>query len=208
MKKKIKIIISIFFSTITASLLILWAVSFYTTNANKIEQTEEIYQMGQTVEIGNNFFIDKAEQPNGYSICVNSVELVNYAEMYINNGSEIDTEMFGNYPMPDDVYLLNITVTNKGNTDGVLFVMNYALYNGALKLTVDYVLWGLMDKNYNNEYYLKLVPDSSADITIPFIPMPDDLATDKNEVNNRIKNESFLFEICDYPVRKFIEVYL
>lgn len=164
--------------------------------------------MGEVVDIGDNFFIDKAEQPNGYSICVNSVELVNYTEIYKQNGSEPDLEMFGDYPMPDDVYLLNITVTNKGNTDGVLFVMNYALYNGALKLTVDYVLWGLMDENYNNEYYLKLVPDSSADITIPFIPMPDDLATDKDEVNNRIKNESFLFEICDYPVRKFIEVCL
>ena len=164
--------------------------------------------MGQTVEIGNNFFVDKAEQSNGYSICVNSVELANYAEMYIKNGSEPDIEMFGDYPMPDDVYLLHLTVTNKGNTDGVLYVMNYALYNGSLKLTVDYGLWGLMDKNYNNEYYLKLVPDTSADITIPFIPMPDDLATDKNEANNRIYNESFFFEICDYPVRKFIEVHL
>ena len=55
---------------------------------------------------------------------------------------------------------------------------------------------------------IRIVCDSSADITIPFIPMPDDLATDKDEVNNRIKNESFLFEICDYPVRKFIEVYI
>ncbi|MBQ8210569.1 MAG: DUF5028 domain-containing protein [Clostridia bacterium] len=207
MKKEIKIIIGVSVPIIIV-FLILWGVMFYNTDLNKIEQNEEIYQMGEVVDIGDNFFIDKAEQPNGYSICVNSVELVNYTEIYKQNGSEPDLEMFGDYPMPDDVYLLNITVTNKGNTDGVLFVMNYALYNGSLKLTVDYVLWGLMDENYNNEYYLKLVPDSSADITIPFIPMPDDLATDKDEVNNRIKNESFLFEICDYPVRKFVEVHL
>lgn len=207
MKKETKIIIGVSFPTIIV-FLILWGVMLYNTDLNKIEQNEEIYQMGEVVDIGDNFFIDKAEQPNGYSICVNSVELANYTEIYKQTGSEPDLVMFGDYPMPDNVYLLNITVTNKGNTDGVLFVMNYALYNGALKLTVDYVLWGLMDENYNNEYYLKLVPDSSADITIPFIPMPDDLATDKDEVNNRIKNESFLFEICDYPVRKFIEVHI
>lgn len=192
---------------VVISASVFWSTGFIKTNRDRIRLGREIYPMGETVEIGNNFFVDKSENPEGYSVCVNRVELGNYYELYKKYGHEPDPEEFGDYPAPDTVYMLNLTVKNEGNTDGALFVLDYGLYNGALKLTVDYSLWGWMDEHYNNEYHLRLVPDSQANITIPFIPMPDDLSVGKAEVNRRINNESFLFEICDYPVRKYIEVH-
>ena len=46
------------------------------TNQNKISPQIEVFSLGETVELGNNYFTDAVENPDGYSITVNSAELV------------------------------------------------------------------------------------------------------------------------------------
>ena len=84
--------------------------------------------------------------------------------------------------------------------------MTYSLSNGALRIPVDYMLFSAMDESYNGEYHLKILPNTSVDITIPFVPEPYALSIDKEDVYKKIKNESFFFTVCEYPVRKMIEV--
>ena len=46
------------------------------TNRRKLDQPVEVHPMGETVELGGNFFADATENPAGYAITVNSAELV------------------------------------------------------------------------------------------------------------------------------------
>lgn len=51
------------------------------TNKNKISPQVETYSEGETVDIGKNFFSDSVEDPSGYTIRVNSAELVSYGTL-------------------------------------------------------------------------------------------------------------------------------
>ncbi len=205
---KNKIILSVI-SVVLVLLFAVWGYMFTDTQKNKIQVTQEIYSMGEAVELGNNFHIDKKENSDGYVIRVNSLELVDYAELNEKYGvTNFRYETGGKDITSKYAFLLNMTVTNKDNQDGYLFVMNYGLFNDSLKLDVDYSLWQAMDKNYDGAYSIRIYPGTSADINIVFIPNGDMILTDVEEVYKRMKNESFYFNLTDYPVRKIVEVHL
>ena len=99
-----------------------------------------------------------------------------------------------------------MTVKNEGNTDGVLSVIAYSLCNKSLNIPADFVLWGLMDENYDGWPSIKLVENSEATLTIPFTPMSLDTGTNAKEVERRMENETFEFAVSYFPTRKIIEV--
>lgn len=175
------------------------------TNQNKISPQVETYSMGETVEIGKNFFADSVENPSGYTIQVNSVELANYEEFLISVGGDPADSYFTN-GFPQYTYLVNVTIRNKENETGAIMALNYALCNQALKIPVDYYLWGLIDENFTGEPGFRLRTNSEMDITIPFTPDPLDTTANNEEIRRRMESEEFYFCVSEFPVRKQIQI--
>ena len=62
------------------------------TNRRKLDQPVEVHPMGETVELGGNFFADATENPDGYVITVNSAELVEYGPFLESLGASLEVE--------------------------------------------------------------------------------------------------------------------
>lgn len=193
--------------TLIGLFIVLCVCSAVKTNRNKISQQVEIYSMGETVDIGKNFFADSAEDPSGYTIQVNSAQLVNHEDFLASNGGNAaDFGFTEGYPAPQYTYLVNVTICNEENEAGAIMALNYALYNQALKIPVDYSLWGLMDENFPGEPGFRLQTNSEMNITIPFTPMPSDTGMNNEEITRRMESEEFYFCVSEFPVRKQIRV--
>ena len=187
--------------------IVLCVCSAVRTNRNKISPQVETYSIGETVDIGKNFFSDLVEDPSGYAIRVNSAELVSYEELLASCGVDpADLGFSDEVPLPQYTYMVNVTISNKENETGAIMALNYALYNQSLKIPVDYYLWGLMDKSFSGEPGFRLQTNSEKNITIPFTPMPLDTRSNNKEITRRMESEEFYFCVSDFPVRKQIAI--
>ena len=186
---------------------VLCVYSAVLTNHNKIDQPVELYAMGETVDIGKNFFSDASTAPDGYSIRVNSAELADYKALLAEYGVTMDELWYSEqHPAPQYTYLVNVTIHNEDNEMGAMMAWDYAIYDRALKIPADIYLWGLMDENYSGEPGFRIRTNSELTITIPFTPMPLDTGTNLAEVSRRMESETFYFGISEFPVRKMIEI--
>ena len=176
-------------------------------NQNAIAQRVEVFSTGDTVELGPNYFVDAGEDPTGYAIRVNGAELVEY-EPFLESmgGTAVGFGFSEGYPPPKYTCLLHVTIRNTDNESGAIMALNYALYNGALKIPVDYSLWGLMDPNLTGTPGFRLQKDTEVDITIPFTPMPSSTGVNNKEVSRRMESERLFFCISEFPVRKMVEI--
>lgn len=191
----------------TVGLLILWGFKVYETNQKSHSDQIEIYEMGETVEIGDNFFVDAKESLNGYSVTVNSAQRVGYQEYIEANGGTVDETAFSEtYPMPTYMFLVNITLKNVANTEGDIMVLKYGLCDKSLYLPVDFVVWGLIDERFDGYPFLKLLENSQTKITLPFVPMPLNVGINATKVDRMMEQDDFYFCICEFPVRKMIRV--
>ena len=206
-KKKINVIILIISAVILAIAVVFWIVQYNITNSKAIPQLVEYYEMGEFVEIGDNFYVDAKENLEGYSIRVNGATLVNYKDYIEANGGTVDMSVITeDYPMPKYSVLLDITVKNENNTEGSLMVLKYMLYERALTIPVDFQIWQLIDENFDGYPFLRLVENTEADMVIPFSPNTHDTGTNEGELERRMEEEDFYFCICEFPVRKMIRV--
>lgn len=198
-------LILVFF--IALFLLIVWFLKFTETNNNAYKQYEETVPLGQWSNIEENFFVDASENMNGYSVKVNSTEIVKYTEYLTQNGGD---EILSSYTeqsvIPDYICLVNVTVKNDGNTDGALPVLYYSMYSKSLNMPIDFEIWSLIDENFDGTPYIKLIEDSEATMTIPFTPMSYDIGINNDKVNSMIKEENFYLCISYFPIRKLIEI--
>lgn len=205
MRRK-RAVILLFFALI-GLFVVLCICSAVQTNRNKISQKVERYSMGETVDIGKNFFADSSEDPSGYTIRVNGVELADYEDLLASCGvTAADLCYTEGFPAPQYTFLVNVTICNKENETGAIMALNYALYNQALKIPVDYYLWGLMDNTFPGEPGFRLQRNSEMNITIPFTPMPSDTGINNEEITRRMESEGFYFCVSEFPVRKQIQI--
>ena len=104
------------------------------------------------------------------------------------------------------ICILNITVTNNQNFDGYLPTMAFILGNGALEIPINFEVWNAIDKAIDGNVVLKLKPNTSVTLDIPFSSQPLDEAVNPKELNKRLETEIFNLYICDFPIRKAIKV--
>lgn len=182
-------------------------ISAIVVNNRKIDQKTEQYSMGETVEIGPNFFVDASENPEGYSIRVNDARVVELEPYVAQLGGDIENFVYGDNSKPAKyTYLLDVTIRNTGNKDGGIIAQNYALYHDALKIPTDYVLWGLMDPEFPGTFGFSLQENTELDLTIPFTPMPIDIALNGKEVEKRMLLDDFDFVVSEFPITKMIKI--
>lgn len=202
-----KYTVPLLFLMLIGLFIVLCVCSAVRTNRDKISQQVETYSMGETVDIGKNFFSDSVEDPGGYTIRVNSAELVSYEDLLASCGIDpVDLGFSGEVPVPQYTYMVNVTISNEDNETGAIMVLNYALHNQSLKIPVDYYLWGLMDKSFSGEPGFRLQTNSEKNVMIPFTPMALDTRTNNEEITRRMESETFFFCVSEFPVRKQIQI--
>lgn len=206
-KKWRKHAVPLLFLVLIGLFIVFCVYSAVRTSRNKISPQVETYSMRETVDIGKNFFSDSVEDPSGYTIQVNSAELVSYENLLTSCGVDpADLGFSKEVPLPQYTYMVNVTIRNEENETGAIMALNYALYNQSLKIPVDYYLWGLMDKSFSGEPGFRLQTNSEKNITIPFTPMPLDTRSNNEEIIRRMKSEEFYFCVSEFPVRKQIAI--
>ena len=207
-KQKINRIIIIASAIILVLLIVLWIVQFNITNSKAIPQLVEYYEPGEYVEIGDNFYVDAAEKLDGYAIRVNGAKLYDYEQFLLDNGCDeyLEFQKENDQDYYKYIVVLDISMKNVENYEGSVMAIKFALYNGSLNMPVDFTVWDDIDEHFEGYQYLRLMPNSEADMLIPFSPMPLNANTAGDEIERRLLEEDFYFCICEFPVRKMIRV--
>ena len=207
-KQKLNKIILIASAIILAVLVVLWCMQYNITNSRAIPQLVEYYEPAEYVDIGDNFYVDAVEQLDGYSIRVNGAKLYDYEQFLIDNGCEenLEFQKENNQDYYKYIVVLDISMKNVENYEGSVMALKFALYNGSLNMPVDFTVWDDIDEHFEGYPYLRLVPNSEADMLIPFSPMALNVNTAGDEIERRLLEEDFYFCISEFPVRKMIRV--
>ena len=207
-KQKLNKILLIISAVILAIAIVLWIVQYNITNSKAIPQLVEYYEPGEYVEIGDNFYVDAKEKLDGYAIRVNGAKLYDYEQFLIDNGCEdyLNFQKEKNQDYYKYIVVLDISMKNVENYEGSVMALKFALYNGSLNMPVDFTIWDDIDEHFEGYPYLRLIPNSEADMLIPFSPMPLNARTAGDEIERRLLEEDFYFCISEFPVRKMIRV--
>lgn len=184
-------------------LLVVWFIKFKDTNTLKYKPVIEYYS--GTVDIGNNFFFDADENPDGYSLKVESAKAIKYQDFLDFYNIKVSSED-EYYTKPEYVYDLEITVTNNYNTDGYIFAGKYCLYNNSLQLPINHELWNLIAPEIDGYQVFKVKKGTHITVHLPFTAMPADQLTNSKEVTRRILNEEFYLCISEFPVTKMLSL--
>lgn len=182
--------------------LCLWGAKCYKVNSKAYRQKTEYYAAGDMVELDGNFFFDANENTQGYSIKVNSMEIVDYIELFHEYGREVSVP--NNYPIADSIILLNVTVKNNGNTDGCLPFSGFSIFHDSLQIPIDFEILNMIDPKIDGNTALKLKTDSEVSLTFPFSSMPLDEAICPEKISKILKNEELILCVCEFPTRKII----
>ena len=203
LNKKRKVCILIL-SVFCVLFLFLWGLNCYKVNSKAYRQKIEYYPIGEFVDFDGNFFFDANEKTNGYSIKVNSMDIVDYSKLFHEYGRELSVP--SNYPIPDSVVLLDVTVKNEGNSEGCLPFSGFSIYHDSLQIPIDFEILNMIDSKIDGSTALKLKTDSESSLTLPFSAMPLDEAINPKQINEILKNEELILCVCEFPTRNLVSL--
>ena len=80
--------------------------------------------------------------------------------------------------------------------------------NGSGKTMIMRLIAGLIYPTHGKVLIiLKLRENTEVTLDLPFVAQEVDEAVNTSGLNHRIENETFNFMVCDFPVRKLIEIH-
>ena len=150
---------------ITFLLVVIYSVRVMSLNKNFDYSKEVHYKLGETVELGNNFFDSNMENTNSYSLTVLDAELMSikdFNDKYIGETNYSDSS-------DDYVYLIKIMFrnnSNEKNPNSGIDLMQYIFQESSYTNLVEsnYIEY-LNDFNVTK---FSLRPNSEKEIMIPF----------------------------------------
>jgi len=201
---KKRIIISTIILVVCLIAVIIWAIRCYKINRMAFRQDIVHYSIGDTVELDGNFFFDASELTKGYSIRVNSYQIADYSELFKEYGRELPYS--SDYPVNQNTILLNVTVKNKGNSDGCLPYNGFSLYHKSLQIPIDFVILNMLDPKIDGSITLRLRENTEVDLILPFTAMLLDEAINSKKLNEIIESEPLDLCVSEFPTRKLIQI--
>lgn len=178
-------------------------IRIYATNKNIEGPTVETYKMGEEVFIEDNIFWDKYENSKGYTVTVNSGELMTYEEFLTSHKQDVEKVKNGS----EMVVNLRITVRNTNEEDHGqigIFVGEYRLIDGDCRLSKDSELFMIANPTVPDSQYIAIRPGTEMDFEIPFVFSPNHIAYAIPV--KRVVNHEFYLSVSLYPIQKNIQV--
>ena len=170
-----------------------WMAAFYHTNHLPYQIPDKIYQTGDFVPVGNNYFISPDENPDGYSVQVNDAKLLTYQQLFeqynldYHEYSRLDE--YGNVES-NYVYDIELNISNTDNTTGYIFFGRYLLVDKSLTLFYNSTIQALVYK------------------TLHFFFTPSTGAVQKRvrKVEKMLTEDVFSLCVSEFPARLLIKI--
>lgn len=115
--------------SVLALLVLAVGIRIWWINTTGFQFPVEICEMGEWVPLEGDFFYSSAENTDGYSVRLESAEVLSYEEFMAR--FDTDTEYLG-VQSRFDVILLQVGFQNEDNIDGGVFIRDMNLLNGTL----------------------------------------------------------------------------
>lgn len=192
-------------------LAIVSVVRITSINGKEKNIVQEYYKMGEEVEIGKNIFLDDIENADGYTITVESAELLDYVE-YLEK-YDIEKEMadsiFGeetNVSFPEKIVDVMIKVKNTNTEDDYekgIVVYGYLLADKDCRLKITLDLFYLANPTVTSSIF-GLRAGTEKEFSVPFYFHTKDKVDPISE--KRVLNGNFSLAVSLYPVQKNIQI--
>lgn len=198
---------------ISAILVIAAAVKITLLNKDAQRPEIEYYDMGQTVEIGDNYFEMHDENMNGYSVSVLSVEILktdDFLKKHNIDKSSLKTDP--NMPeemkyVPNCIYDLELKIKNSGSNNAKgISLYNMVLVANDKILKVDDKLWAAMYPHVAGVIGIALKENTEEIIHFPYAVTYSD-HINSFVTDDMIYNEKFELILSKYPIEKRIKIY-
>lgn len=194
-------------------LIFAWGTRFIYLNVSAEKPIIEIYEMGEKVYYGDNFYYYSDENRNGYNITVASAKLISYEDYAKENNlklpeltsESVSGESIYNF-RPQYVYNVEVILYNEIMTNGALDMFETLLVSGAVRMRVDETLWTLLYPKLNGSYAFRINDTEKRIYNLPFVI---ETASQEDIIDfNYLNNNIFYLTISQYPIKKVIKVNL
>lgn len=184
--------------------LLLWGVRVYQVNAGISLPETKIYQMGETVPFGKDFYFYSAEIIDGYEVTVLSARLMTYQEFMAEYGQQEDY-IADEWHRPRFVYDVEVEISNRNreedNTRGINMI-NFSLHSVNDILQVNNDLFSMLYPHLDASWGFALRPESSMVMHIPY----GTAGYQKYYTYEGISSTDWYLLLSMYPVKKMILV--
>lgn len=185
----------------------LWGYRYSVANQSKMSIPTEIFAMHVPVPVGNNYFMSVSENPNGYTICANSVQVLSVADFLRENHktkNDLPAEML--VDESELVYVVHAEFSNVDNIDGIMFFTNYIVYDKSLRMCLNEHFTALLEPELENMRTFSIARGKTKELRLVFTADKLDRIMDKNKVDKMMWNDTFYLCFSEFPVRQVIEL--
>ena len=205
-KRKRILLVSIF---AFVAVLILWGIAFYQTNHLPYQIPDRIYELGESVPLGSNYFIEPDEDPNGYCVQVNRATLLTYQQLFeqykLDSHSNSGLDEYGN-AKSNYVYDVELTISNENNTNGYILFGRFLLIDKSLSLIFDGFLQSPVYPDLEDVGSLKLSPGTTKTLHFFFTPSTGAFQKSPGKVDSMMENGQFSLCVSEFPTRILIRL--
>lgn len=186
-----------------------WMAAFYHTNHLPYQIPDKIYQAGDFVPVGNNYFISPDENPDGYSVQVNDAKLLTYQQLFeqynldYHEYSRLDE--YGNVES-NYVYDIELNISNTDNTTGYIFFGRYLLVDKSLTLFYNSTIQALVYPELADVGSLKLKPGDNKTLHFFFTPSTGAVQKRVRKVEKMLTEDVFSLCVSEFPARLLIKI--
>ncbi len=184
--------------------LTIWLFAFYQASRKSFIIQDEVHPCGKVVSIGNNYFVSPDENPEGYSLSVTNTEIMTLEDYFESCNQDVDLipTIYDNSELtPDYVYVVELTIQNIDNENGVIYLQHYSLFRSSLYLYIDYDLLSLYNPKLRDAGKVRLKRGTEKTLKLPFVPDGASLLRNRSKVNRMMKNQHFYLYVSEFPKR-------
>lgn len=184
--------------------LTLWGFRVYHINVGIEEQKTEVYQIGEVVSLGEDFYFSSTECIDGYEISVLSAKLMTYQE-FVKEHGEREDYIEDEWMRPKYVYDVEVEIWNRNfeedNSRGInMVVLTLNSINDVMQVNDD--LFTLLYPHLDAAWGFALRPESSMVMHLPY----GTSGYQKYDTYEGIDGKEWYLLLSMYPVKKMILV--
>lgn len=160
--------------------------------------TEETFEIGEEIEFGVDY-IDYGLKADGYSICVDKFEVLDY---------DVFKELYGsscksNGRVPDKLALVSITLRNHGSSDDGVPLAELELFGVDELIFMDYELLQNLNPVLQGNLGISLADNTEFKLLLPYGLYQNNFGS---ETWDKIDQYDFFLQVTTHPICKVVNL--
>ena len=186
-------------AVVVLTLLAAWIWRYTTLNSYYEELSnmrKEVFSIHERVPFGEDY-LDKDSRANGYWICVDEFEIVDYQEFIQEKAIILDEQD----KLPEKLALVYITLSNTNSIDPGIMLVELDLHGIDSVASMDWDILTAINPVLEGNYGVSLKENSELKLTLPF---GLNAALYSDETWNNLDRYNFYLRITNFPTVKDI----